>query len=164
MKLETPRDLFVHEMSAMRTGEAVIADMLDEMSGMVADENVADMLRHHQQETQQQIANLEQCFRAIGATPQRVPCAAIEALRQEFREFAGMNPSPQVLTMFALGGALKVEHYEIAAYRGLVGKAMLMGETTCIQLLETNLLQEEETAGKLERFTHEKGRRMLATV
>ncbi|MDD6791603.1 MAG: DUF892 family protein [Thermobifida fusca] len=148
MKLETPRDLFVHEMSAMRTGEAVIADML----------------RHHQQETQQQIANLEQCFRAIGATPQRVPCAAIEALRQEFREFAGMNPSPQVLTMFALGGALKVEHYEIAAYRGLVGKAMLMGETTCIQLLETNLLQEEETAGKLERFTHEMGRRMLATV
>ncbi len=109
MKLETPRDLFVHEMSAMRTGEAVIADMLDEMSGMVADENVADMLRHHQQETQQQIANLEQCFRAIGATPQRVPCAAIEALRQEFREFAGMN-------------------------------------------------------GKLERFTHEMGRRMLATV
>ena len=41
---------------------------------------------------------------------------------------------------------------------------MLMGETTCIQLLETNLLQEEETAGKLERFTHEMGRRMLATV
>ena len=29
MKLETPRDLFVHEMSAMRTGEAVIALMFE---------------------------------------------------------------------------------------------------------------------------------------
>ncbi len=46
----------------------------------------------------------------------------------------------------------------------LLAKPCSWGETTCIQLLETNLLQEEETAGKLERFTHEMGRRMLATV
>ncbi|GAA3982943.1 ferritin-like domain-containing protein [Thermobifida alba] len=164
MKLENPRDLFIHEMSSMYTGEKKIAEMLDEVSGKVDDDKLMQMLREHKQETQQQIKNLEQCFQAIGESPQDVPCAVVDAIHQEFRQFAGMNPSPQVLTMFALAGADKIEHFEIAAYRGLVNKAMLMGETTCMQLLETNLLQEEETAGKLERYANEMGRKALATA
>jgi ferritin-like metal-binding protein YciE len=66
--------------------------------------------------------------------------------------------------MFVLGCAMKVEHYEIATYRGLVDKAMLMGETECAQTLQTNLVQEEEAAGKLERISHDMSQRMLAAV
>ncbi|MEY9212506.1 ferritin-like domain-containing protein [Thermobifida halotolerans] len=164
MRLENPRDLFVYNLSSIYTGEKKIVEMLDEVSGKVNDSTLSQMLRHHREETQQQIQNLDQCFQAIGESPQQVPCPVVDAIHQEFRQFADMNPSPQVLTMFALAGADKTEHFEIAAYRGLVNKAMLMGETTCIQLLETNLLQEEETAGKLERFANELGRKALAAT
>lgn len=88
-------------------------------------------------------------------------CCAIEAIHTEYKRFADQQPSANVLAMFALGGPDKIEHFEIAGYRGLVGKAMLMGETKCAQLLEIDLVQEE-TAGKLERFAHEPDQWMLA--
>ncbi|TDQ54307.1 YciE/YciF ferroxidase family protein [Actinorugispora endophytica] len=162
MKLDTPKDLFLYEMSAMHDGEKKIAEMLTEVAGKVNDKALAEMLRTHKKETDQQIENLEKCFEHLGESPQRVPCATVDAIREEYREFVGMKPSEDVLTMFILGGAAKIEHFEIASYRGLVGKAMLMGDTQLIQSLETNLLQEEETAGKLERCAHELGQRMLA--
>ncbi|KUP96973.1 YciE/YciF ferroxidase family protein [Thermobifida cellulosilytica] len=164
MKLENPRDLFVFELSSMYTGEKKIDALLDEVCQTVDDDQLVRMLRDHQKETQQQARNLEQCFQQIGESPREVPCPVVDAIHQEFRQFVGMNPAPQVLAMFALAGADKVEHFEIAAYRGLVNKAMLMGETMCMQLLETNLLQEEETAGKLERYANEMGRKALATA
>ncbi|GAA3732859.1 ferritin-like metal-binding protein YciE [Spinactinospora alkalitolerans] len=164
MRLDNPKDLFVYELSAMYDGENRIAEMLTEVADRVGDETLTQMLRTHQQETRQQAKNLEQCFQQLGTSPQQVTCGPVEAIHREYREFLDRQPSADVLTMFALGGAAKIEHFEIASYRGLVGKAMLMGETKCIQLLETNLLQEEETAGKLERFANELGQRMLATA
>lgn len=164
MKLDNPKDLFIYELSAMYDGEKKIAEMLSEVAGKVDNKTLAQMLRTHQKETQQQAKNLEQCFEQLGTTPQKVSCGTVEAIHKEYNHFVDQKPSKDVLTMFALGGAAKIEHFEIASYRGLVGKAMLMGETECIQLLETNLLQEEETAGKLERFAHELGQQMLAAA
>lgn len=164
MKLESPKDLFLYELSMIYDGEKRIAAMLSEVAGQVNNERVQTMLRTHQKETEQQAKNLEQCFQHLGESPQKVTCGVIEALQKEYKDFASQNPSADVLTMFALSGALKTEHFEIATYRGLVGKAMLMGETRLIQLLETNLLEEEETAGKLERCAHEMGREMLAAA
>jgi len=48
------------------------------------------------------------------------------------------------------GGAALVEHYEIAAYRGLVGQAQALGLTEALPLLQQNLQQEEQTAQRLE--------------
>jgi ferritin-like metal-binding protein YciE len=164
MALNSPKDLFQYELSGMYDGEQRIAQMLAEVAGQVQDENLAEVLRTHEQETRQQISNLEACFQALGTQPQQVTCAAIEGIRREYEEVVAQQPSPDVLTMFALGGAMKVEHYEIATYRGLVDKAMLMGETQCAQILQTNLVEEEDTAGKLERLSHEMSQRMLATA
>jgi ferritin-like metal-binding protein YciE len=162
--LNSPEGLFLYEVSGMYDGEQRIAQMLSEVAGQVQDENLAQMLRTHEQETRRQITNLERCFEALDAEPQQVTCAAIEGIRTEYEEVVAQQPSPDVLTMFVLGSAMKVEHYEIATYRGLVDKAMLMGETECAQILQTNLVEEEETAGKLERLSHEMSQRMLATA
>src|SRR5699024_6670269 len=89
-----------------------------------------------------------------GASPQDVPCGVIDAIRKEYTDFKSQEPSSRVLTMFALGGALKTEHFEIATYRGLVDKAMAMGDNKLANSLTTILKQEEETAGKLESFAH----------
>jgi ferritin-like metal-binding protein YciE len=159
--LNSPKDLFLYELSGIYDGEKKIAQMLKEVAGEVQDEKLAQMLRTHEQETRQQMSNLEECFRALGAEPQQVSCAGIEGIRKEYMEIASLQPSPEVLTMAVLGGAMKIEHYEIATYRGLVDKAMLMGETQLAQALQTNLVQEE-TAGKLERVSHEMSQRMLA--
>ncbi|MDA8369092.1 MAG: DUF892 family protein [Nocardiopsaceae bacterium] len=162
MAFNSPKDLFVHELSMMYDGEKKIAQMLDEIAGQVENQTLIQMLQTHKEETQHQAKNLEQCFQRIGESPRQVPCGVVKTIHNEFKEFVKQNPSSDVLTMFAISGATKTEHFEIATYRGLVCKAMLMGDAECTSLLEANLLQEEETASKLERFAHELGQQMLA--
>ncbi|RCV49153.1 YciE/YciF ferroxidase family protein [Marinitenerispora sediminis] len=164
MRLDTPKDLFLYELSAMYDGEKKIVTMLDEAASNVRDDRLVEMFAEHKKETQEQIKNLEQCFKALDASPHKVGCAAIDGIHKELTEFLKQKPSDDVRTMFVLGGATKVEHYEIATYRGLVEKAMCLGHNDCAQLLQTNLVQEEETAGKLERCGHDMGLHALATA
>jgi ferritin-like metal-binding protein YciE len=49
-----------------------------------------------------------------------------------------------VLDSFLTGAGARTEHYEIAAYEGLVTMAEAMGETEVVELLTDNL--EEMTA------------------
>ena len=56
---------------------------------------------------------------------------------------ANESPSPEVLNAFLTGAAARTEHYEIAAYEGLVSMAEAMGETEVARLLNENLEQEK---------------------
>jgi ferritin-like metal-binding protein YciE len=51
------------------------------------------------------------------------------------------------------GACAKVEHYEIASYRGLIEGAKLMNNSQVLALLQQNLQQEEQTAMKIEQNT-----------
>jgi ferritin-like metal-binding protein YciE len=46
---------------------------------------------------------------------------------------------------------IKVEHFEMGSYRGLIPGAQQMGQTEAVNLLNENLRQEEETARIAER-------------
>ncbi len=45
-----------------------------------------------------------------------------------------------------ISAAIKVEHFEIASYRGLITAAQQMGQQEVVGLLQQNLQDEEETA------------------
>jgi ferritin-like metal-binding protein YciE len=45
-----------------------------------------------------------------------------------------------------ISAAIKVEHFEIASYRGLITGAEQMGQQEVVNLLQQNLQEEEETA------------------
>ncbi|HEX6121715.1 MAG TPA: DUF892 family protein, partial [Ktedonobacterales bacterium] len=91
----------------------------------------------------------------------KVTCAAIQGLKQEHDTFLKEGPSPEVLAMFDLGAASKTEHYEIAAYQGLIEKARLMGQQQVVQLLQQNLQQEEEMARKVQQLGQQLGPQMI---
>ena len=60
------------------------------------------------------------------------------------------SPTPEIRDMFLTGAAARVEHYEIAAYTGLITLARGLGETECVSLLEENLSQEKEALKAVE--------------
>ena len=60
------------------------------------------------------------------------------------------DPSPELCDMFLTGAAARVEHYEIAAYNGLIEIAKGMGERACADLLQENLTQEEHALETVE--------------
>jgi ferritin-like metal-binding protein YciE len=164
MAVNSPADLFLYELSGMYDGERKTAQLFGEIVGHVRDDSMAQLLRINQEESQQKVRNLEMCFQELGSTPRDIPCATIDGMRAEYQQFASQQPPEPVLEMYALGMAMKIAHHGMAAYRGLVDKAMLMNETRCAQMLQTNLVQKEESAGRLERINHEMGQRILATA
>ena len=162
MPMQTPQDLFVHELSDVLSAEQIIAQMLGEAQGMVQNPQFKQSLQQHEQETRQQIRNLEQIFQQMGAQPHPVHCHAVEGLREELTEVQQSQPSPQVLEGVVCAGAAKTEHYEIAAYTGLVKKARAMGQTEAAQLLEQNLQQEQNMLQQLERISDQLTQQMAA--
>jgi ferritin-like metal-binding protein YciE len=83
-------------------------------------------------------------FETIGEKANAEKCPGIEGLKTEHDEFvANEEPTPEVLDMFLTGAATRTEHYEIAAYTGLITMACALGESEAANLLGENLKQEE---------------------
>src|SRR5262245_58470796 len=75
----------------------------------------------------------------------------IEGIKAEHDEFMkGHDPSQEICDMFLTGAAARTEHYEIAAYNGLITMAEQMDAGRMVDLLQRNLRQEESTLRKVE--------------
>jgi ferritin-like metal-binding protein YciE len=119
-----------------------------------------DGLRKHLEQTKGQVENLEQVFEELGEKAAGEKCPGIEGLVTEHDEFVEKEqPSPEILDTFLTGAAARVEHYEIAAYRGLVESAKALGEDSAARLLEKNLEQEQEALKLVEAV----GARLIET-
>jgi ferritin-like metal-binding protein YciE len=58
-----------------------------------------------------------------------------------------------MLDAFLTGAASRTEHYEIAAYTGLVSQARALKEREAVALLQENLKQEKEALKKVETIS-----------
>ena len=153
MPMQTPQDLFVHELSDILSGEQIIARMLEQAQGMVQMEELRDGLRMHQEQSLQQAERVQQVIRMMGQEPHPVTCHAAEGLMASLMEVVQSNPSPEVLEGAVVAGACKTEHLEIAAYTGLVEKAKAMGMTDAQDLLKQNLQEEEAMLKQVEKIS-----------
>jgi ferritin-like metal-binding protein YciE len=160
MTMQTPRDLFIHELSDAMSAEQQILKMLPELQKESQIPEVKQALQHHEQETQQQVQNLQQVFQGIGANPESTTCFAMKGIAEEHKALHKEKPSPEVLEMANLGGAAKTEHYEMAMYTSLVQMANDLGENEAAQLLQQNLRQEVAMAQRVESMAQQLGRQM----
>ncbi|MHA6793501.1 YciE/YciF ferroxidase family protein [Pseudonocardia bannensis] len=161
MALSNPADLFLYELSACYDAENKDTRMKGQIAGQIREGTLAQELRNEQTKGQQKIKNLDACFQALGASRQDVPCLAVDGMQSEFQQFMEQQPAPEVFEMYTVGAALKLAAFQSASYKGLVDKAMLMGQTQCAQLLQTNLVQVDESAGHFERLGHEVSQQTL---
>src|SRR5690242_12586855 len=83
MKMQNSNDLFIHELSDMYDAEQRILQMLPTMAQECNNNDLKMAFKQHEQETRQQVLNLEQCFQQLGAQPDRSACYAIAGLKQE---------------------------------------------------------------------------------
>lgn len=147
-------DLFVHGLKDMYDAENRLVDALERQAKDATDSALKDGFRQHLQQTRGQVRRLEKCFRDIDRKPSKARCLGIVGLIDEYKTFKKkQKPDAETLDAFAAAGALKVEHYEIAAYRSLVGLAGVLGLAECGALLAANMAEEQETAGELEVMT-----------
>lgn len=164
MPLQTPRDLFLHEMSDTMSAEHIIVRMLPDLAQEAQNSEASKAFNEHEHETRQQIKNLEQAFKQLGEEPEATTCHAAEGLKKEHEALKEEKPSPDVLEMGNIAGAAKTEHYEIASYTGLVQMAKDLGERDVANLLQENLDQEKAMAKRVEVIAKELGKEAKAKM
>jgi ferritin-like metal-binding protein YciE len=148
--MEDPRELFLHELGDILYAERTLVKALPKLAQEATDSTLAEAITHHLAETEEHVANVEKIFELVGETAKAEKCPGIEGIKKEHDEFvSNEQPSSDVLDMFLTGAAARTEHYEIAAYTGMITMADALGETEASKLLGENLKQEQAALKKV---------------
>ena len=104
----------------------------------------------HLEATRGQVSRIEQIFESMDANPGGKKCVGMEGLLEEGDEaMAEDYASYDLMDAALIGGGLKVEHYEIVAYKDLIHMAELLEDMTAVDLLTETLHQEQAAEQKL---------------
>ncbi|WP_442971812.1 YciE/YciF ferroxidase family protein [Rhodoplanes sp. Z2-YC6860] len=137
--------LFHDTLKDIYYAEKKILSALPKMAKAAESEDLRAAFEKHHEETEGQIARLEQVFEAIDAKPQGKKCAAIEGILDEGQEIIKEYKGSPALDAGMLAAAQAVEHYEISRYGTLRTWAKELGLEDVVKLLEETLEEEEAT-------------------
>jgi ferritin-like metal-binding protein YciE len=151
-KFTTPEELFTYKLGSALKMEKTVVDMLDKLEDEATSDHLKQQLRHHAEETRQQIRNIAEAFAAIGEEPDEKLSLVIEAIDKEGRANIKRTADPLVDAVI-LGGAAETEHHEIAVYEWLIIHAEAMDLQDVAALLRQNLEQEQHTLEEVRRAT-----------
>ncbi len=150
MAMNTLQEKFEGQLARVYFSEQQFVEAQAKMVANATDPMLRSGIEKHMQETKQQVSNLEQVFTLMGKKPEAEKCPICMGLVASGEEGMKQAGNDALRDVNIGGGAALVEHYEIAAYRGLVGQAPALGMTAALPLLQQNLQQEEQTAQRLE--------------
>lgn len=144
------RELVVDQMQDILSAEKQLLKALPKMAKAARSGNLESVFASHLKETETQAKRLEDCLKALGARSRAKQCKGMAGLIEEGDEVMAegreKNDAPADLAL--IGAALRVEHYEIAAYTTARNLALQLREPTIVQMLTTSL-GEEQNAGQL---------------
>ena len=153
-QVTTPEELFVHELQDMYYAEQALTKILPKLASEADDAELSEAFRHHLEQTKGQVQNLERVFGQIGKPAKGERCPGIEGIATEHDSFMEEKDPPRtVRDVFLTGAASRAEHYEIAAYTGLVGQAKALGKDDSVELRKENLEQEKEALKTVEQIS-----------
>jgi ferritin-like metal-binding protein YciE len=155
MQITTPEEKFQHEVGDIYDAEHRFLEAQQLMLEQASDPALKTMIQEHIAETEGQIQNLEKLYALIGQKPKRVKCHAAAGIVEEGRKTVEEAGSPAIRDCIIAAAQVKVEHYEVAAYRTLLMGAQGMGQNDAVKLIKQNLKQEEQTAKKVEASSPE---------
>ena len=151
--METAHELFIHELGDMLDAERRLVEALSQQAEESNRDDVKKAFETHQQQTEKQVERLEEAFEILEQEPEKAECAGMKGLVEEHDNFKEEDPSPDILDVFNVGAAQKVEKYEITAYESLIELAEDMGHTKVAKLLNQNLREEQQTLKKMEALS-----------
>jgi len=157
MPIANTRELLLHELCELYDAEHRFLEGQVQMVHSATDPELQRSIENHIHQTRQHIRNLEQFFRELGQEPRRETNEAARGLVSEAQEGIEEARSDALRDCVIDAAVIKVEHFEMASYRGLVAGARIAMEQSMVvdNLLETNLRQEEETARTAEQSAGE---------
>lgn len=150
-KITSLEEAFVHELSDIYSAEKQLVKALPKLAKASSNSALAEGFTSHCDETQGQVERIDQIVDDLGIKLKRIKCLAMEGLVAEGSETIEEIEQGPVRDAMLIVGAQKVEHYEIAAYGGLITIAQSLGYDSAVQLLKETLAEEKGADEKLNK-------------
>ncbi|MFL6436515.1 MAG: DUF892 family protein [Terriglobales bacterium] len=153
--MQSARELFIHELTDMLDAEQKLVEAL----GQLADDHseqpqLQKGFESHQAQTEKQVQRIQQVFEELGEEPEETECKGMKGLIEERDSFKQeQDPADDILAIFDVGAAIKVESYEINAYNSLIELAEQLELNKAVKLLNQSLKEEEQTRTKMEAMS-----------
>jgi Mn-containing catalase len=143
-------ELLLDQLRDILHAEKQLTKALPKMAKAARTIQLQNLFGVHLQETEAQVGRLEECLKLLGSTARAKPCKGMAGLLEEGEEVIdeGKKKDDGPADLALIGAALRVEHYEIAAYTTARNLAMQVHQPAVVELL-TMSLGEEQNAGQL---------------
>src|SRR5436309_7074589 len=151
--MQTAKELFIHELTDMLDAEQKLIEALGELSEDDPRPELQKAFSAHREQTQGQADRIQQIFQDLDEEPEESECKGMKGLIEEREAFKEEDPADDILAIFDVGAAIKVESYEINAYTSLINLAEQLDLSKAVKLLNQNLKEEEQTRTKLEAMS-----------
>jgi len=143
------RKLLEDQLADIYYAEKQLVKSLPKMAKAATNDELREAFTGHLKETQGHIERLEQVFELMELPAKGQTCPAIVGILQECTELMSDFAGDEALDAALIGGAQKVEHYEIANYGCLIGWADQLGLDEVSDLLKETLEEENGASSKL---------------
>jgi ferritin-like metal-binding protein YciE len=162
MAIKTIEDLFIHELSDIYSAEKQLTKALPKMARAASSPALKEAFESHLEETLGQVERIDQIVELLDIRLKRIKCAAMEGLVEEGKEVIDEVEEGPLRDAALIGGAQKVEHYEIASYGTISAIAKQLGYTDAIPLLQATLKEEKAADEKLILLAESAGNQKAA--
>jgi ferritin-like metal-binding protein YciE len=152
MKLETLKDLYIHELKDLYSAENQIIKALPKMAKAATNKQLAAGFKEHLEQTKEHAARLEEILTSHDESTRGPKCEGMEGLVKEGDEMIKEDAEEEVRDAGLIAAAQRVEHYEMAGYGCARTYAELLGDRQGAQLLLTTLSEESDTDKKLTKL------------
>ena len=141
---DTLKDIYFAEKKILKT--------LPKMAKAAQSAELKAAFEKHYNETEGQIARLEDVFEMIGKPARGKTCDAIVGITDEGAEIISEYKGTAAIDAGLLAAAQAVEHYEISRYGTLAAWAKQLGYKDAVTLLQATLAEETATDKALSQI------------
>jgi ferritin-like metal-binding protein YciE len=145
----TLHDAFIDELRDAYDAEKQLTKALPKLAKAATNGKLRAAFETHLQETQGQIARLEQVFQNLDEPVRGKHCDGIAGIIEEGKSVMEQDLDETTMDACLIASGQRAEHYEMAAYGTLVAWAQAMGHTQAAKLLQQTLDEEKAADKKL---------------
>lgn len=142
-------DLLEEQLKDIYSAEKQITKALPRLAKAAGSEELREALLNHLEETEQQIARLEEIAELLEIKLSGKKCKGMEGLIEEGKEVFEMDGEDALIDAAIVAACQKVEHYEISAYGTARTIAEKLGQSEVAKLLDETLDEESAADEKL---------------
>src|SRR6187200_2232733 len=145
----TLHDAFIEELRDTYDAEKQLTKALPKLAKAATNAKLRAAFETHLQETQGQIARLEQVFASLDEKVRGKHCDGIAGIIEEGKSIMEEDFDDATMDACLIAGGQRAEHYEMAAYGTLIAWAKALGHMDAVDLLQQTLDEEKAADEKL---------------